>query len=483
MRLKITLYTFILFFTALVNLYAKETIINGKIEGKLPEEIRYTAPVNGSMGFDIYYTAKPDAKGNFTIKLDLTEIAVIDLYFDLKPTGAVIATPGDSYSIVINTDDKDASFTVLGKSSAYQKLYNSQNNNYKLALIHDLSSKLWDKSAVDVKQQLKEQEAADIAGFDKLLQQNAIPKDIYNYIKTDRSYFYACAGGYTGFAKHSKAMREPVADISSVTQQWCDIYTALPVNGTGINKTPWGYFYLNGYVTYKWLEQGGFDMKKSESVDMEAVVKKNIPYKYLEFYMASQLNNYIIEGYKDESMITKFNKFKQMYPNSSYIPMLEPGMAPLIKLHTTSTSLAGNAAFVEGYTTVNSLDELIKKFPGKKLYFDVWATWCGPCRQEFAHKDNLYKLLKEHDISVIYISIDRDEKDADWKKMINFYGLDGLHIRTNKSLTTDLHNLFDDKGSIAIPWYMLVGKDGKIVKKHAAPPSDLEKLKKDISAM
>lgn len=483
MNLKITLYTFLLFFTTLVNLYAKETIINGRIEGKLPEEIRYTAPVNGGMGFDLYYTAKPDAKGNFTIKLDLTDITVIDLYFDYKPVGGVIATPGNSYAVVINRDNKEAAFTVLGKSSAYQKLYNSQNNDFKIAMIHDLSRPLWNKSAAETKQFLKEKEAADIAGYDKLLKQKAIPQDIYNYIKVDRSYFYACVSGYTGFSKHSMAMSNPIADIGSVTQQWCDVYTSLPVNGTGINKTPWGYFFLDGYAHYKWIEAGDFDRKKSENIDPDEIVLKNMPQQYLEFYMASQLNNHIIEGYKDEGTVTKFNNFKKLYPNSSYIKFLEPGMAPLIKLHSTSTTLAGNAAVIDGYTTVNSLDELIKKFPGKKLYFDVWATWCGPCRQEFAHKDNLYKLLKEQDITVVYISIDRDEKDADWKKMINYYGLDGMHIRTNKSLTTDLHNLFDDKGSIAIPWYILVGKDGKIVKKHAAPPSDIDKLKKDISTM
>lgn len=483
MNLKNTLYSFIILLTALVNVYAKETIINGKIEGKLPTEIRYTAPVNGSMGFDLYYSVKPDTQGNFTIKCDLTDITVIDLYFDYKPAGSVVATPGENYSIIINRDSKETPFTVQGNSSEYQKLYNRLYGNYKMALIHDFSQQFWKKTATEIKQELKKIETADNTELDRLLKSKATPKDVYNYLKQDRRYFLASVAGYGSFAKSGMTLREPNPDINNVMKQWCDIYNDLPIDGIGINKTPWGYLFLDGYINYKWLEAGDFDRKKTQDVDMAEIVKKNIPPQYLEFYMASDLNNNIIEGFKDESMITSFNLFKQTYPNSNYIKMLEPGMEPIIKLHSTSTKLEGSTGFVDNYASINSFDELVKKFSGKKIYFDVWATWCGPCREEFKYKDNLYKLLKEHDVTIVYISIDKDNKEDEWKKMINYYGLEGHHIRTNTQLANELRKLYDNKGSIAIPWYMLVETNGSLLSKHAAPPSKIEKLREEISRL
>ncbi|MXN91016.1 redoxin family protein [Flavobacterium sp. Sd200] len=483
MNLKTIIYSFTIFLIALVNVYAKETIINGKVEGKLPTEIRYTAPVNGSMGFDMHYSVKPDVQGNFVIKCDLTDITVIDLYYDLKPAGSVIATPGESYSIIINRDNKENPFAVQGKSSEYQKLYNKMYGNYKMVLVHDYSQQFWKKTAAEIKQELKKNADSDNAKLDELLKSSAIPKDVYNYLKQERRYFLACAAGYGSFVKSGMTLREPNPDIANVMKQWCDFYTGLPADGIGINKTPWGYLFLDGYVNYKWLEAGNFDYKRAQEIDVTEIVKKNIPPQYMEFYMASDLNNNIVEGFKDESMVTAFNLFKQTYPNSTYIKLLEPGMDPIIKLHSTSTNLTESTAFVDNYSAINSLDGLIKKFNGKKLYFDVWATWCGPCRQEFAHKDALYKLLKENGVTIVYISIDNNNKEEEWKKMINYYGLEGQHIRAGEQLNADLRKIFDNNGSISIPWYMLVGADGKLPKKHASPPSKIDRLKEEIGML
>lgn len=82
---------------------------------------------------------------------------------------------------------------------------------------------------------------------------------------------------------------------------------------------------------------------------------------------------------------------------------------------------------------------------------------------------------------MLYISIDRDQDSIQWKNMIKFYNLEGFHVRANKKLDTELRKIFDRGGSISIPWYILMDSDGKILKKHASRPSQLEQLVNEIN--
>ena len=208
-----------------------------------------------------------------------------------------------------------------------------------------------------------------------------------------------------------------------------------------------------------------------------------MPLLNAEYYYAASIYNNAFGSYKQKDVIAEFDHFKQQYPKSGYIKYLEPKVAPVVAFFTSNSTLPPNAAYINDYAGINTLNELIKKFPGKKLYFDVWATWCGSCRDEFKYKDELYKLMKANDIMVIYVSVDDDERDETWRKMISHYKLEGQHIRANKMLDKNLRLTFSGKGGIALPWYFLVDSKGEIAVKYAAPPSDMAKFEADIQKM
>ena len=65
--------------------------------------------------------------------------------------------------------------------------------------------------------------------------------------------------------------------------------------------------------------------------------------------------------------------------------------------------------------------------------------------------------------------------------MIKFYNLEGSHVLANKELVAELRKLYDQNGSIAIPWYILIDSKGKVIRKHVSPPSQIAKLEEEIA--
>ena len=45
-------------------------------------------------------------------------------------------------------------------------------------------------------------------------------------------------------------------------------------------------------------------------------------------------------------------------------------------------------------------------YRGKVVFLNIWATWCGPCKEEMPSMERLYKALKGEDFEILAVSID-----------------------------------------------------------------------------
>lgn len=483
------LFLLLLNFTVLTS--AKTVTIKGKINGRLPETLYYTAPVNGTLGFDFYYTSVPDAKGNFEVTINLEQTCFIDFYYNYKPAGCIVVQPGGAYNLDITEKEGTITYIITGNEIEGQKLYTAlmAGKHRQTLMIEAAEEALKLDTAEALKADFKKREETDIAALKKLLDTKAISKTFYNAAISERRYFYSAALSYAILMRLMHAERDDtIKNVPQFKELWPQVFTANPPTDKTLQQSPWGVLYLDCYKFQRLYSQAGYDSRKLNEAKPDPLANEKhseatIPAVHLEYYMAASICLQAAENAKNKELIDRFAYFRKKYPASPYTVYIEPKMAPIISFYAENNTLPANAAYVENYASINTLEELIKKFPGKKLYFDVWATWCGSCREEFKYKEELYKLLKANDITVIYVSVDKDEKDETWRKMIAYYGLQGYHIRTNNALDSSVSHAFSGNGGISLPWYFLVNGKGETVVKYAAPPSEIAKLEADIKKL
>ena len=99
---------------------------------------------------------------------------------------------------------------------------------------------------------------------------------------------------------------------------------------------------------------------------------------------------------------------------------------------------------------------------GRVVLLDFWATWCGPCKAELPNVKEAYSRFKGDGVEIIGISLDRS-KDADPTSFVKWCQENGVtwpQVFDGKHWESALAKTF---GVRAIPFPLLIGRDGKVV--------------------
>lgn len=116
---------------------------------------------------------------------------------------------------------------------------------------------------------------------------------------------------------------------------------------------------------------------------------------------------------------------------------------------------------------INGKTVSLADLKGKFVYIDVWATWCGPCRGEIPH---LKKLEEDYaGKAVAFVSLSCDQDKAAWQKMVVNDKLKGIQLYMGTK--DDFMKKYIING---IPRFILLDKEGKIIKADAPRPSNPE---------
>lgn len=105
-------------------------------------------------------------------------------------------------------------------------------------------------------------------------------------------------------------------------------------------------------------------------------------------------------------------------------------------------------------------------FKGKLILLDFWGSWCGPCRMSNPHLREMYNTFQAKGFEIVAVACEGgtpEQQQEKWKKAIAEDGMNWVNLlNTDGNNKEDVAKLY---GVSAFPTKLLIGKDGKIIKR------------------
>ncbi|MXN91486.1 redoxin domain-containing protein [Flavobacterium sp. Sd200] len=195
--------------------------------------------------------------------------------------------------------------------------------------------------------------------------------------------------------------------------------------------------------------------------------------KYLEEGNTDALNKLIDERVKSAESVANDAAYDEPFRNllKAQASGEKQQLTAMVQQALAAKKLVGKPSPSFAYENAKGGATKLEEFKGKYVYIDVWATWCGPCRQEIPHLKKVEE--KYHGKNIVFTSISVDTaKDHDkWKKMVESQSLGGVQLFADKDWKSDFIQAY---GINSIPRFILIDPKGNVVDADAKRPSDPE---------
>ncbi len=176
-------------------------------------------------------------------------------------------------------------------------------------------------------------------------------------------------------------------------------------------------------------------------------------------------------------------RFKTLYPQSSFIPMLEVYSARNIAYNNP---VDNPDIHFRDNSSVKTVADILRPYNGRRIFIDIWHTYSYSCIAGISDMTQLQQYANANDIQLLYIALDESNNEKRWKDMALAYNLIGDHIMINPTVRQDIFDTFGKNGYMTMPLYAIVDSDGNIMllprsiaESHDFEPlqSELEKIK------
>ncbi len=430
--------------------------------------------------------------GTFNITLPISETKFANLIFQRKFFGLLL-NPGKDLALTLNVKDTAMKLTI-GSAIAENKIMQAVDiEEYPFFFAKDQSklakfsySQLQDSVVkpyiAQRDEKLKKVKAAKISDKDKALIRTELISITYNYL--------------------SDVARTGYVEKSLINGLIIDIFDASNPKPPIFLAGPQFYGFIDNYIRY--LETKAFVKIKEENIPSNKPIPyfgisldsanifvkkyskpqwrllgaiKNLPLTVVEEYAYQLIINAI--QYKELKQATDLaSTFRKQFPTSKHLTSITTQINSL-KAILVQNEKNERIKIASNYEQINSIYDIIRPLKGKVIYLDVWGTWCGPCKEELKHIPELKAKFKEKDVAYVYLDLDDDNLDAQWKEFIKVNNMEGLHLRKSRQTIVpfwkELLANATDKAEY-YPQYFIFDKEGKLVVSKAKRPSEKEEL-------
>ena len=220
--------------------------------------------------------------------------------------------------------------------------------------------------------------------------------------------YYAIIFLHTPREKHPEKSMRP--------EYYSHIVSARKYTDDKVLQFPEGIKMLISYTSFAYNEDG-------KKYDVESYTDDRLSYLGNDRLKGEYVVNNSFRSFKSyDQYLNAMEKFGKYLVTPSLKMRAE---AVGTKLYDTK---AGGQAADFTYPDVDGKMVSLSDFKGKVVLVDVWATWCGPCRQQIPYLKKLEEEMHGTDVVFVGVSVDESKDKQKWLDFIKTEGLKGVQL-------------------------------------------------------